>query len=251
MVAGLVDTTVKLSTLYSLKGDRERARATAAEALEPATRYSRRQPDDPRGMALVGQAMFQHAWTQPRDEAVPAWLETLRYYERILEAAPDEAPNQRNVALVCKYLGALLEPTQPAAARPHYVRALELDERRLSRAPDDRQIQLDVAISASNLASVADIQGDVAVAAPLFARSLALRRQLAETDPNDVFAREKLGYLLARVARFHAPRDPRAARALALESIAVSTPVFDKTRDRSAHDTLAEAGSSLRSSSNG
>ena len=239
IVAGLVDATVKLSTLYNLKGDRQQARETAAEALEPAIRYSQRQPDDRRGMTLVGQAMFQRAWTQPLNEALPAWLETLRHYERMLEAQPDEAPNQRNVALVCKYLGGLFESKDPAAARPYYARALELDEKRLARAPDNRQVQLDVAISASSLASIADNQDDVALAAPLFARSLALRRQLAETDPNDVLAREKLGYILARVARFHTPRDPRAARALALESIAVSTPVFEKTRDRSAHDTLA------------
>jgi tetratricopeptide (TPR) repeat protein len=239
VVAGVVDASVKLSTLYSLKGDRDRARVTATEALQYATRYSQREPADRRGMTLVGQGMFQSAWTLPPDDAVPAWLETLRHYERMLDVEPDNPQNQRNVGLVCKYLGSLLDLTNPAAARPHHARAFELDEKRLAQAPENRQVQFDVAISASNLASVSEILGDVEAASQLFSRSLGVRRRLADSDPNDVLARERLGYILGRVARFHAHRDPRAARALALESIEVSTSVFEKTKDRSAHNTLA------------
>lgn len=241
-VAALINANTVLSSLYNGKGEAQRAVALARETLEYITRYQQAHPPDVRVQKLVGQALFRLALAFPASEAVPAWQRTLDYYEGMLAAAPESAEIQRNVALVGKYLGSILESrADPNGARRQYARSLELDEKRLVVAPDDRTVQFDAAISYSNMASVSEILGDIETAGPLFARSLALRRQLAETDPTNVQARWRLGYLLARMTYFKRERDTTAAIALGREAVQVMQSVFETTRDRSARLDLAFA----------
>ena len=228
-----------LSTLYSLKNNREHSLAMAREGVERATRYRERNAGDSRGLEMLAAATFQLAWTMPGEERVPMWRRTLEHYERLLAEGPEQPQRQRNVALVEKYLGALLPYDQAAS---HFKRAAELDEKRLATAPDDRQAQFDTAISLASLAEVNETQGDLDGAARLLERSLAIRQRLAATDPGNVQVSERLGYVLARLAGLQLKRGAlSAARPRAHEAVRVLQAVFDVTKDRTAQETLAYA----------
>ncbi|MGH9385744.1 MAG: tetratricopeptide repeat protein, partial [Vicinamibacterales bacterium] len=228
-----------LSTLYSLKDDQGHSLALAREGVDHTTRYLERNPGDRRGLEMLAAATFQLAWTMPRTERDPVWRRTLQYYERLLAEVPDQPRYQRNVALVEKYLGSLLSVEEAA---PHFKRAVELDEKRLATAPDDRVAQFDTAISLAGSADIFWIQGDTAEAARLLERSLAIRQRLADTDPGNVQAKERLGYVLAHLARVQRDRGAwSTAKPRAQEAVRVLQAVFDVTKDRSTQDNLAYA----------
>ena len=170
----------------------------------------------------------------PPAEARPVWEETLARYERLLAANPADAQSQRNVALVGKYLGTLLENAgEIALAKTHYARSLELDQQRLLAAPDNPRVQFDAAMSFASSASIAERMQDHETAGRYFQKSLALRRQLAAADPSNMQARHRLGYLLARVAaQVRGQGDVAAARAYARESIPLLQQVLAATGDR-------------------
>jgi non-specific serine/threonine protein kinase/serine/threonine-protein kinase len=242
VIAALVDGHGAVSAIYTQQGDSERAIATARESLAYATRFEAARPGDDRASNLVGRASFMLAALLPAAEARPVWEQTLALYERQLETRPDDAQTQRNVALVGKYLGGLLETAGDVElARTHYARALELDEKRLLATPDDQHVQFDAAISFATAASIAQRIGDIDAAVRLFERSLALRRALVEADPRNMQARHRLGYLLARMASLDRDRDVRAARAYAREAIRVLEQVFDATGDRQSRFDLGFA----------
>ena len=185
VVAALVDANIVLSPLY-LQNDPTRATAVLREAVEIATRYQQRHPDEAQATNLLARVNFRLAQTLPPAEAVPVWKRTLADYESLLAADPQSDQHQRNVALVGKYLGGILEVEHDyEAARAQYARALALDEQRLQKAPDNQRVQFDAAISFANVASVSEALGDLDAAARLFERSLTLRRQLAAADPTE------------------------------------------------------------------
>lgn len=241
VVRSVVDADLRLSGIALTKGEQDQAIAFAREAVTHTSAYRDYKADDARGADLQARAYFALASALPRSEAMAIWYQTLDYYEKLLVIQPDDAPTQRNVALVGKYIGGNLESTDAKAARKHYARALELDEKRLTASPDDPRVQFDAAISYSNMASVSELLGDIDAAGRLFERSLALRRQLVQTDPTNVQARGRLGYLLTRLGRFHLVRDPSAALAFSREGVGVLEPSFVTTKDISTRVTLARA----------
>jgi tetratricopeptide (TPR) repeat protein len=129
-------------------------------------------------------------------DRLPHWQRALAVYNELLAERPDDSGRLRNVALVEKYIGAHYErQLDYAAALEHHRAALRLDEARARRQPDDRILQLDLAIDLSNLAFVQWQQGDLGEAALLYERSLAIREQLAATDPKDMLARGKVAFV--------------------------------------------------------
>jgi non-specific serine/threonine protein kinase/serine/threonine-protein kinase len=245
-VAALVNVDTTLGTLHTQLNDRQTGTMLVREAVDYATRFSRQYPDDRRGLILAGRAGFFLANRLPPNEAIPVWEETLAIYERLLKENPGDHSNQRNVALVCKYLGGIFETVnQSHDARRLYERSLELDEGRLRAAPSDQQVLFDAAISYSNIASVSDALGDFVSAARFFDRSLAIRRQLVAVDPANMQALERLGFLLGRVARFQSTRDLSLARTLAREAVQVLQRVADTTKSLGTRQELAFASYEL------
>lgn len=236
-----VNVDLRLATGYLGKGDRERAIGLAREAVEYAAAYRAKQPQDNLGADMQARSYFGLASAMPRDESMPVWYKTLDYYEKLLVIQPDDANTQRNVALVGKYIGSNLESADPKGALKYYARSLELDEKRLAAAPDDPRMHFDAAISFSNVASVSDLLGDWETAARLFDRSLTLRRRMVAEDPANVQAHQRLGYLLARLARFHGERDPDRARVLGREAIQILGRVLETTKDLATRRLLASA----------
>jgi tetratricopeptide (TPR) repeat protein len=128
-------------------------------------------------------------------DSLSYWEEAKDVYETLLAEKPEAPDRQRNVALVCKYLGAYFNRSKDSTrALGHLERALALDEARLSHRPEDRQARFDVANSISSVAYEYWQQGELQRAVELYERSLVFRQDLAEADPEDVLARNRLGY---------------------------------------------------------
>jgi non-specific serine/threonine protein kinase/serine/threonine-protein kinase len=221
----------KLSTLHSSKGDREAAAAAARLAASHAGAYGQRYPDDARGPKLVAESNFYLASALPDAESVPVWQQTLEYYSGQLAKDPDSAEHRRNTALMCKYLSSTLYDLERFdEAEPFFRRALELDELRLAAAPADRQTRLDAAISNGQMGQFLERRGQLSPAADRFARSVSLRRAVAEADSKDVMARERLAFglmSLGTLRRKLAMTDD--ARGLLRESIALMDGVVQVT----------------------
>jgi eukaryotic-like serine/threonine-protein kinase len=240
-VAAVVNADLRLAPAYQSKGDSDRSLKIAREAAAQAAAFQQREPESDRSRELRARANFGLAMAlNGGNEGVAVWLQTLQDYEQMLAKRPDDFDMQRNVALVGKYLGSILEVPDPAAARKHYLRSLELDEKRLLARPDDTRVQFDAAISYSNVASIDSEGGHPETATPLFEKSLALRRQLVAADPVNAQARGRLAYLQVRIARHERDRDPKKARQLADEAIQILVPLR-RVKDDANQGTLASA----------
>jgi non-specific serine/threonine protein kinase/serine/threonine-protein kinase len=243
VVTSVVHTNVTLATLYAAGGDIDKARQTARGALDYISAYRTAHPNEPRTDRLIGQALFSVAWSSPSAQMTEAWQAALDHYEQMLSKSPTDAEIQRNVALVGKYLGGILESRgNYAVARQVYERSLELDLARLKSTPDRRDVQFDAAISYSNAASVAERLSDVAAARTLFEQSIALRRRTSEADPENVQAAGRLGYILWRTAQFYKEVDePARGVILARESVQRLEQLRSKANEGFTVRDLAEA----------
>jgi tetratricopeptide (TPR) repeat protein len=88
-------------------------------------------------------------------------------------------------------------------ARAHYERALALDRQVEKARPNDRQTTLDLAFDLGNVAAVLteSVPLDLPRAAVLCRESLVLRERASEQDPQDVFARQAVGFCLMQLSR--------------------------------------------------
>ena len=234
----------QLSTLYGLKGDREKAVATARQAVDQAERYLSRHPGDEGAARSVAVSNFFLAWALPNQESIPVWERVLAHYDAQLARQPDSVQVKRNVALTSKYLAGVLDTVdrRPEALKYHR-RAMELDESRLAAMPNDRMTQLDAAISYTALAiAIEFVDQDFARAADLVERSIALRRRVVEADPKDVQAQERLVYGLTLLAQYQRRRGERGqARSLLEEGIRIQDAVLRLTGDLSGRRQLGFA----------
>jgi tetratricopeptide (TPR) repeat protein len=224
-------------------GRSSEAIAMAQEGVAHAERAVR--ASHPGAKDLLARAVFQAAMAvHPTDASVPHWHRAETLFAELLAEQPDDPVRQRNLGLVDKYLGSVLDrqgKNDEAAAR--YERALELDERRLARTPDDRQTQFDTAISLANLATIARDRDDEDKAVALFTRSLKIRSDLSDSDPDDVLARGRVAWVRTRLAALELERgNLSAALDHAETSVRDQQRVVDKTKDER---SAADLGSAL------
>ena len=190
-----------LATLVGTQGDKAEARTLAREALDAAESLVARQPRDADSRELLAIARFHVAMQMDgSDDAPAAWSGVIAAFDDVLAQRPDDPKRLRNVALAEKYLGTWYGQHQRSAdALPHFRRVLELDTRCASLRPDNRQALFDVAIDQASVAMVLQGQGDTAAAIALLEQSVATRRHLVQTDPDDVLAASRLGAALQRL----------------------------------------------------
>jgi non-specific serine/threonine protein kinase/serine/threonine-protein kinase len=202
VVEQYVEATRRLSgTLDPTAEGREEAHREARKALAVAEEFHRSRPADIRARNLVASASFTVATWSPVSTQLSDWHRAAALYNALLADFPDDPENQRNAALVDKYLGAQYHVRgDRVQALHHYRRALDLDESRLARKPSDRSTQLDVAIDLSNVASSLPGQGNPEAVA-LYERSLTIRQALADSDPKDVFARSRVAFIHTELAQ--------------------------------------------------
>jgi eukaryotic-like serine/threonine-protein kinase len=210
---GRVD--LSLATVAEVSGDHGGARTATADAARVAESLVARDGHDDGARRLVASAEFQAALLAGDPQSLPHWQHAGEIFRALLAEKPDDVDRQRNVALVEKYLGAYYErKTDYAAALAHHLQAQALDERRLEAQPMNRLAQFDVAIDLGNVAYAHWLTGHLADAAAGYERSLKMREQLAESDPQDVLARSRVAYVHAQLERVYGEMG-RAAPALA------------------------------------
>jgi tetratricopeptide (TPR) repeat protein len=243
-ISNLVSVDMLIADLVKLRSGIEAGAVFTQEAVEQAQRVVRISASSPESRTLLGRALFSHAILyHPSAASIPHWERARDHYEQDLAARPDDGQHQRNVALVCKYLASALETMRdyPASLKLQR-RALELDERRYLADPDNRATQFDFGVSLSAVATAMELAGKRDEAAALYSRSLDIRQRLSDSDPKDVLALSKTGYIKMRLALVeidlgHADR----ARELSQASIAIQEDVLQKTKERNAQRDLSAA----------
>jgi tetratricopeptide (TPR) repeat protein len=181
----------------------ERRRVLVAETVERAERLAARFPDRPAAIEARAHSYFFAALAAPEGEEVEPWTRANRAYQTVLAQVPDDPDHLRNLALTEKYLGAAyVDLDRDEDARSHYERALAIDRQVQAHRPNSRQTMLDVAI---DLASVAQIlergqESGFRDAVSMLRESLVLRERAAVQDPQDVFARQGIGYCLTELS---------------------------------------------------
>jgi tetratricopeptide (TPR) repeat protein len=139
----------------------------------------------------------------------------------VLEKRPDDQALIGNLSAVEKSVGEFMfymhRYPEAGEAMRH---ALALDEQRLANAPYHARIRADVAISLNILSRLAMSQDDVAGAVALRERALAIRRQLAAADPQNVELQERLAVSLSLLAEsYNQQTRHREAGAHAAEAV--------------------------------
>jgi serine/threonine protein kinase/tetratricopeptide (TPR) repeat protein len=182
-------------------GDRDDAAAIAREVADLARTLLQRDAADVEARRLLGSALFNQAIGVNGAASLPLWTQAGEVFTALLAAQPDDSDSLRNVALVEKYIGNVYETREDwAAALAHHTRAQTLDQRRLDRSPENRTAQLDVALDLGNVARARWHTGDPIQAAAGYERSLAMRQQLADSDPKDVYAQARVAFVHDKLA---------------------------------------------------
>jgi hypothetical protein len=189
-----------LSTIQQAR-DAAGAMATAEKLMAFKQRQKEFQPfDEARaGLAIAYDTRASVAVMLNRnDQALRDWLSAVAIWEELLAKSPKDANRQRNAALGHKHLAArFLERTNDLAqAEFHLQRAEALDQGRVAILPGDREARLDLSydLSQDGFFQWRKLH-KLAAASDLFLRSLAIREDLARTDPSDVRLRNGIAYL--------------------------------------------------------
>jgi non-specific serine/threonine protein kinase/serine/threonine-protein kinase len=201
----LARTDLSLASTLSVMNRQADARRAVLDAQASSRRVLDLNPKDREGRRELASSEFTLALLeQGVGGDLPHWQAAGAQFESLLADDPSSADAQRNVALVQKYIGSHYEQADDfAQALVHHLRAKALDETRLAARPDDRQAQFDVAIDLSNVAYAQWRTDHPAEAAVMYEQSLAMRKQLAAFDPNDVLARSRVAFVHTKLSAIY------------------------------------------------
>jgi tetratricopeptide (TPR) repeat protein len=128
-------------------------------------------------------------------------LEALPIFEELLRAKPSDPARQRNAALVHKYIAGYWLDVELDRALPYLQRALALDEARLANDPGHRGAKLDLSFDYSQFGGYYERKDNLGKAIEYSLKTLAIRRDLAASDTQDVWKQDRLAWALTEVAR--------------------------------------------------
>jgi len=212
------------------KEERARHRDTAV-ALARKMRDAR--PADDLSAEVLGNALFTRALgSAGASTRIQNFLETLAFYQTLLDRDPASPNNMRNVALSSKYLATeYQERTEYAKALEYALRARALDEARLAKMPNDRSAALDLSNDLGTVGQLLNNLHRSEEAIETLRRNLAFRMKLAAADPEDALLTERVGkaHLSFATALFDAG-DLAAAEKESLASLSIyeATPPAEK-----------------------
>lgn len=139
--------------------------------------------------------------------------------EEMLRAKPFDPKRQRNVAIINKSIAGYWLGFDAARALPYLQRALAVDEQRFAKDPGDQGIKLDLSFDYSQFGQYYSMKNELPTAIGYQRKTLAIRRDLAASDPEDVWKQERLAWTLTSIAYLQIKtRDYRAALASLEES---------------------------------
>jgi non-specific serine/threonine protein kinase/serine/threonine-protein kinase len=194
----LAQLNLRLSEVHLFVRDYDRALDTAREALSGWEAITRRSRDE-QSVRGVAAAHFHIAKVMLASDdgkaALTQFQESIELHKGLLASIPDNAENQRDLALDNKYLCAVFcDLGDLKSAAGHCQDAVDLDEKRVAVNPGDSLAKQDLAYSLSETGSTYHLKGDLPRALDWLRRSLAIRQELAKADPHDIRVRISLVY---------------------------------------------------------
>ena len=138
-----------------------------------------------------------------RDQmALRDYIAATSIYEELLSKSPGGDARLRNAALGHKYVAGSLEYGKDnAQILFHLRRAEELDDQRVRANPSSREAKLDLSFDYSQDATFQVSRKDLPSALALFEKTLAMREELAASDPKDIRLRDRILFAELRIAR--------------------------------------------------
>jgi tetratricopeptide (TPR) repeat protein len=250
----LVQTRRDVGQVYARQlGDRAKAETYRKETLALARDLEKQYPGNEDAKILRAYALFDMADLTRDSQSLGYRLEALPIFEELLKAKPSDPTRQRNAALIQKYIAGYWLNADPAQALPYLQRAMDLDEARLANDPGRPGAQLDLSIDYSQFGEYYEAKHDLPSAILYQRKTLAIRRDLAASDPKDVWKQDRLAYALTSTANLLIEtHDYRAALANLDESrrITEHLEMTDRERTISYARTLTSTGDANRALGN-
>ena len=197
----LVETLRDVGRIYQQANDRAKAEAYRKEALALVRELQKQYPGNEDVRIMMANALFDMAALTMDARSLAYRLEALPIFEDLLRAKPADPSRQRNAALIHKFIAGYLLNADPDRALPYLQRAMALDEMRLANDPTHQGVKLDLSFDYSQFATYYAVQEDLPTAIGYERKTLALRRDLAASDPQDVWKQESLAWTLTSMAK--------------------------------------------------
>jgi tetratricopeptide (TPR) repeat protein len=250
----LIQTLRDVGQVYERQvSEHAKAEAYRNEALALARSLEKQYPGNEDAKILMAYSLFDMADLTRDAQSLKYRLEALPLFEDLLRAKPSDPARQRNAALIHKYLAGYWLGVDPAQALSHLQRAMELDEARLANDPGRPGAMLDLSIDYSQFGEYYEAKHDLPAAIVYQRKTLAIRRDLAASDPKDVWKQDRLAYALTSTAKLLIEtHDYRAALADLDESkkITEHLGVTERGRITSYARTLSSIGAANRALGN-
>ncbi|MBM3725040.1 MAG: tetratricopeptide repeat protein [Acidobacteria bacterium] len=218
-VLGLALTCRHMALVLAFLRQGEEARQAARQAVTLMESLVQREPTDTNRRSLAG------AYSNLGDvdgSNLDVRYKALAISEELLAAKPADPGRQRDVALVHKYIAAVLVENPDERAAPHLRRAEEIDTARVAAMPNDAEAQLDLSFDYSQNGSYHQQRNRLPEALANYRKALAIRQRLAHADPADARLQDRVVYASGRVGnvlmRMKNPREALLAYKEALRA---------------------------------
>ena len=199
--------------------------AKAMEALQVARERLRSDPTSVDGQLQLGSALHCAAAFFDGNNGLPSTyrLEEVSLYESMLANDPESVKRRRSAALAHKDIaGILISYRDPDGAFAHLKRAEELDAATVRAAPNNPKYKMDLAIDLGQWSEYYASKREIPKAIEYSRASVAIRRNLASSDPKDTRAQARLAYSLSRLGDYQLNVSAPAALATYQESRSIA-----------------------------
>jgi tetratricopeptide (TPR) repeat protein/predicted Ser/Thr protein kinase len=197
----LVNALRGVGLVYTRTNDSARAESYRKETLAMARKLHDQYPGNEDATILLANSLYDMATLTRDAQSLGYRLEALPIFEELLKAKPSDPSRQRNAGLIHKYIGGYWLGVDEDQALPYLQRALSLDEARLANDPGNQGAKLDLSFDYSQLGSYYLRKHDLPTAIEYQRKTLAIRRDLAASDPKDVWKQGRLAFALTGTAR--------------------------------------------------
>jgi non-specific serine/threonine protein kinase/serine/threonine-protein kinase len=203
--SGLARLLLTESDVFGVLGPKERAESALAASRaiwESLLQADPANEDNLQGLASVEFAAYQRADRPRTDASLSHMHRALAIFQQLYDAKPSDADRMRSVALCHRHLVTFhLSRKDDDRAFEHARLAAEMYARRLAQDAHDAGARRDYAIALSQMGVSRKRPGFRDEALKYYSQSLAIRRELWQSDRANVNAREHLMYLLTEIGR--------------------------------------------------
>ncbi len=189
-----------LGGVYDRTSDRRKATAYRKETLALARELQKQFPANEGARLMLANSLFDMAGLTSDSQSLAFRLEALPIFEELLQAKPADPKRQRNAALINKSIAGYWLDVDVARALPFLQRARALDEARLANDPGHQGAKLDLSFDYGELGQYFERQRNFLSALEYQRKTLAIRRDLASSDPKDVWKQDRLAWTLTNTA---------------------------------------------------